>query len=133
MSSKGSHACASSDVNHFALGGFDVEVSKWADAGNDVAWFQAEYIAGSCAGRTVLTRRGRGDAHVKAQCPLRLLVASKGIIVASPGNGILGDKIEDMLILPYSGKRLRDVEVSKVDRIVDGNIELQVVAGNEND
>ena len=36
-----------------------------------------------------------------------------------------------MLVFPDSGKRLRNVELTKRDRIVGGNVELQVVARRE--
>src|SRR5580658_10368526 len=131
MRTKRSHACATSDVNHFALGRLDVEVAKWADAGNDVAWFQAENVAGPNAGSTILARRRSRDANVEAQCALVPLVAGEGVIVAAVGTGVAGDEIEDVLIPPDGSEGLGNVEVAEANRIVCGNIKLQVIAWSE--
>ncbi len=128
-----SHAGAAADVNHLPLRGLDMEIAEGADGGDDVAGLEAEDVAGTDAGSAVLAGRRRGDADVEAQRALRLLVAGERVIVAPAGLGVARHKIEDVLVFPDGGKGLGDVEVAEADRLVGGDVELQVVARREGD
>ncbi len=62
-----------------------------------------------------------------------LLVAGERVVVAPAGLRIARHQIEDVLMLPHGCERLGNVEIAKANRIVSGNIELQVIARGEGD
>jgi hypothetical protein len=105
-----------------------MEIAEWADGRNNVSRLEAEYVTGTGSRSTILAW-GRGcNAHVEAQRAIPLLVAGERVIIAAAGLGIPRHKIEDMLVLPDGSKRLGNVEVAEADRIVGGDVDLQVVA-----
>ena len=126
-----SHAGAPANVDHLPLRGLDMEIAERPDGRNNVSRLEAEYITGADAGSTILAWRRRCNADVEAQRAIPLLVAGERVVVAPAGLGITRHKIEDMLLLPDGGERLGNVELAKADRIVSGNIELQVIPGCE--
>ncbi len=67
MGAQRSHAGAAADIDHFALGGLDMEVAEGTDSGDDVAGLEAEDIAGTDAGSAILPGRWGGDAHIETQ------------------------------------------------------------------
>lgn len=133
MRTERGHAGTAADIDHFALGGLDVEVAEGADGGDDVTGFEVENIARSDAGGALLTNGWRGNAHIESELTLGCGVAGDGVVVAAAGMRIRGDEIENVLIAPDRGKGFRDIEASKGDGIVGWDFELEIVAGSEVD
>src|SRR5882757_7455057 len=133
VSTQRSHTRAPADIDHLPLRGFDMEIAERSDGCNDFSWLQAEHVAGTNPGSTILAWRGRGNTHIEAEQMIRMLVAGQRIIVSLSSLGIVCHQIKDMLPLPHLSERLRNIKVPKVDRIVRGNVQLQVVSGGEGD
>src|ERR1700677_863605 len=122
------HARTAADIDHLALCRLDMKVSKWANARNHVARFQMKNKARSDSWRAVLTGRRCRDPDIEAECSLRLLVGRKRIIVAPVAVWIAGHQIKHTLIPPDRGEGLGNVEIAEADRIVRGDVELNVIA-----
>jgi len=110
-----------------------VEVAERPRGRDPVAGLQAEDVGRTHAGRAVLARRRRGDAHVEAQEWLEPLVARQGVVVAAAALRVVRDQVEYVLGLPDRCIGLGDVEVPEADGFVRGDFNLQVVAGGEGD
>src|SRR3984885_7358208 len=108
-----------------------MEIAEGANGRNNVSWLKAEYVTGADPGSTILPWRRRCNAHVEAQHAIPLLVAGERIVVAPAGLGISRHQIEYVLMLPHGCKSLGNVEIAKANRIVSGNIQLQVIARRE--
>ena len=108
-----------------------MEIAEGANGRNNVSWLEAEYVTGADPGSTILPWRRRRNAHVEAQHAIPLLVAGQRVVVTPAGLGISRHQIEYVLMLPHGRERLGNVEITKANRIVSGNIQLQVIARRE--
>ena len=90
MGAKGCHSGTATDVDHLALGWFDVEIPEGTDGRYGVARLEIEDIRGTDAGRAILTEWRRGDADIEAESPLVLLIACQGVIVATTALRVSG-------------------------------------------
>src|ERR1035438_8656495 len=99
-----------------------MEISEGTDCGDNIARLKTEDVTGPHTWSTVLARWRRSNANVETERALRLAVAGHGIVVAAARNGIAGDKIENVLILPDGGERIRNVEVAEANDVVDGDV-----------
>src|ERR1019366_5457846 len=106
------HAGASADVDHLALGRFDMEIAERTDARDDIPRLEAEDVAGADARRAILPRRRRRDAHVEPQYAFCLLVAGQRVVISATRFKVASNQIEDVLPLPYGGKRLGNIEIT---------------------
>ena len=131
MRAKRRHTASPSYVDHLAQRGLDVKVSERSDATHDVAGMEIENVTGSDARGTILSRRRRRNADIESQCFLRHLIARDRIVVATPRLKVARDQIEHMLVSPDGGIGLGNLEVTIMNRLVDRNVDLQVVAGRE--
>src|SRR5688572_20888781 len=91
-----SHAGAAAEVNHLALRRLDVERAVRRDGGDGVARPQIEHVAGSDARSAILSRRGRRYPNVEAQRAIELIIAGKGVVVATTARGVGHRQVEEM-------------------------------------
>src|SRR5882757_7214406 len=75
VSAQRSHARAPADIDHLPLRGFDMEIPERSDGRNDISRLQAEHVAGTNPGSTILAGRGPGNTHIEAQQTIRPLIA----------------------------------------------------------
>src|SRR6185312_13609289 len=59
------HAGSAANVDHLALGRFDVKIAEGPDRGDDVARLEVKHVARADTRRTVLPGRRSGDADVE--------------------------------------------------------------------
>jgi hypothetical protein len=117
LGAQGSHPGSSPNVDYFALGGLDVKVSERPDRSNTVAWLEAESVARTHAGGTILPVRRSSNAHIEFEKTLSDRVTGKRIIVAASVLGITRNKIEDVLMFPDSAEEFRNIEIAKAEWI----------------
>jgi hypothetical protein len=131
VSTQWRHASTASDIDHLTVSWLDVEVSKGADAGYDVAGFETQDIAGTDARRAILSERRRCDPHVESEEVFGLTVTGNRVVVAVAFHWIMCDKIEEVVVPPYSSEGFRNIEVAEANRIKDRNLELHIVPRGE--
>ena len=110
-----------------------MEIAEGANRRNNVSRLEAEYVTGTDPGSTILPWRRRRNAHVEAQHAILLLVAGQRVVVAPAGLRIARHQVKYVLMLPHGRERLWNVEIAKANRVVSGNIQLQVIARGERD
>ena len=133
LRAKRGHACAAAYEDHLALGRLDVEVAEGPDGRHRIPRLEVERVGRANAGRAILARGRGGDANVESQVALELLVACDGVIVAVAGFRIPGDQVKNVLVFPDGRVGRGDVEFAEADRLVGGDVELEVIARGEND
>ena len=107
-----------------------MEISEWSDGVHGVAGLQRPHVARASAGRAFLTGRRSGDTDIEADRAFTR-VAGDRVVVPLGLIRIFGHKIEDSVLIPDRGIRLRDIEVAVGDFTISRNRELQIIAGLE--
>ena len=105
-----------------------MEISEWSDRVHGVAGLQRPHVARASAGRAFLTGRRSSDTDIEADRAFAR-VAGNRVVVPLGLIRIFCHEVEDFVLPPDRGIRLRDIEVAVGDFAVGGNGELQVIAG----